>query len=114
MEFREFVTRDKKRAWKAKKRDIIKFWQSLNPALPLRVSPIPKEHEGTRFDSDGLRITGSPQFINSILSKLKDFLSYEKSPGLSLDVEYRQIESKDDKQNSRPVYVCYIHILEKE
>jgi hypothetical protein len=97
--------------WKAHRKDVVDFWQKLKPNLPLKLHPIDPHHKGTRFHEDGLRITGSPEFINSILSRIKDFLGYESNPGTKLDVEYRQIETKEGDLYNKPVYVCYVHVL---
>ena len=98
--------------WKAKRRDVFRFWQGLKPNLPVVPTPVPKQHKGTRFDQDGIRITGSPDFINGVLSRLKDLLRYYYHPSLKLDVEYRQIETKRGEPKARPVYVFYIHVVE--
>lgn len=110
--FHEFV--GKKKPWKARKRDIVRFWQGLKPNLPILPSPVPKHHKGSRFDQDGIRITGSPDFINGVISRLKDFLRYYHDPTLRLDVEYRQIETKTGIPQSKPVYVFYIHVIETD
>ena len=44
--------------WKAKRADVVQFWSRLKPNLPLQVEPIDPRHRGTRFQQDGLRITG--------------------------------------------------------
>ena len=75
-------------------------------------TPVPKEHKGTRFDQDGIRVTGSPDFINGVVSRLKDMLQYYDNPSTKLDVEYRQIETKEGEPSIRPIYVFYIHVLE--
>lgn len=113
MDFKEFVKNKAKPAqpklWNAKKEEILEFWRTLKPNLPLKVEPIPKIHEGTRYTEDGLRITGSPEFINGILSRLKDFINYETT-GTKLDVEYKQIQST---KFAKTAYACYIHVEQK-
>jgi hypothetical protein len=109
MEFQQFV--DQGHFWKAKRQDILQFWQSLHPNIPMNVEPINPDRKGTRFSSDGIRITGTAPFINSVLSRLKDFLRLE-GPGTKLDVEYRQIENKDQQgPYAKPVYAFYIHVV---
>jgi hypothetical protein len=111
MHFREFV---EKKAWKAKKADVLQFWTNLKPNMPIVMEPVPETHEGTRFRSDGLRITGSPQFINSVISRLKDIIQME-SDSVRLDVEYREIENQggDATPNSKE-YVFYAHLVQKD
>jgi len=98
--------------WKAKKADVLRFWQEIRPGLPIEVQPVEKGHSGTRFNEDGIRITGSPVFISSVLSRLKDLLSYNSTPGKKLDVEYREIQSAGS--TGRKVYVFYVHVLQDE
>jgi hypothetical protein len=93
--------------WHAAKEDILQMWSNLQPS-PVQMAPIPENQKGTRLRNDGIRITGSPQFINSVLSRLKDVLNYDKQPGMRLDIEYRQIEPSGS--NEPPAYLCYIHV----
>jgi len=111
--FNEFV--DAKlgapKLWKAKKGEIIQLWQSMKPNMPLMMEPVPESHKGTRFNHDGIRITGSPQFINSVMSRLKDLMQFEKDQ-IRLDVEYRQVEAKSE--DPRPGYAFYAHLIQEE
>ncbi len=109
MEFRIWLERHE--IWKGIKSEILKFWRSLEDR-PIVPTPIPISHRGSSYTQDALRITGSGDFINSILCKIKDFLKYE-TPTIELDVEYRQI--KDKYERSIPGrYVCYIRLREKK
>lgn len=92
--------------WHASKAEIIGMWKNLRP-VPLQIEPIPENQKGTRLQYDGIRITGSAQFINATLARLKDLLAAEDQPGVRLDLEYRQIESKDPSMPT--AYLCYIH-----
>lgn len=107
--FREYVDQLAK-PWKAKKAEVLQFWRNLKPNLPIQMMPVPESHKGTRFRADGLRITGTPQFINSILSRIQDLIVME-SDDYRLDVEYRQIESK---VSGNPQYVFYVHLIKDE
>lgn len=110
--FREWVKENvAKKPWKAKRADIIKFWQGLQPNMPIRPTPVNKQHKGSKFREDGLRITGSPDFINGVLSRLKDLLQYDNNPTSKLDIEYRAIESQGSVY---PVYVCYLHVIDRK
>ena len=109
--FQEFL---EEKPWKAKRQDVVDFWRSMRPNLPVSPTPVKSSHKGTRFDQDGIRITGSPDFINGVISRLKDFLQYDENPSTKLDIEYRQIETKQGEYKGTPIYVFYIHVLEKE
>jgi hypothetical protein len=108
--FFEYLER---KPWKAKRADVLRFWQSLTPNQPIHIDPVSKYHKGTKFRQDGLRITGTPEFINGVLSRIKDLLQYDTNPGTKLEIEYRQIESKSGDLIARPVYVAYIHVIQK-
>jgi len=110
MEFKVWL--EEQEAWKAKKSDVLQFWRMLRE-LPIFPKPISVRHRGSAYTQDTIRITGTSDFINSILSRVKDFLRFRDNPGIELDVDYRQIVDKYD----RPVpskYVCYIRLREKK
>lgn len=113
MEFAEQLG-NKGKPWKARRADVLKFWRNLQHDLPLQPTPIEKNHRGTRFRRDGLRITGTSMYINSVLSNLKQFLDYENSDRTKLDVEYRQIESKSGEYQSTPIFVCYVYVMKRK
>jgi len=104
----------KEKVWRAKRQDIIDLWGRLRPFLPLDPQPVPQQHEGTRYRYDGLRITGTSSFINSILSRLKDLLRYDNYPGMKVDVEYEQIQTKEHQLKEGPRFVCYVHVVEEK
>lgn len=113
--FKEFVdtrTGDGK-PWKAKKSEVLDFWRNLKPNMPIAMEPVSELHKGTRFRQDGLRVTGSPQFINSVISRLKDMMEFEAGD-FRLDVEYRQIEAKEADANQTPEFVFYVHLVKKD
>lgn len=110
--FTQFLEQKKATPWVAKKADVLKLWNSVRPDAPINISPIPKGHIGNRFDQDGIRITGSSQFINSILGRLKPLLFYADHPSLNLDVKYRQVQRRD--MTDRPSFACYINVVHKD
>jgi hypothetical protein len=62
-------------------------WASLQPR-PIPLQPKPYGHYGTSLDEDTIRITGSEEFIESILAKLKDLLIFENKD-IKLDVDFK-------------------------
>ena len=118
MNFRDYFEQQEmmsgRRPWKARRKDVITFWQGLQPNLPLQPNPVSKQHKGTKFREDGIRITGSSIFINSILSHIKDFLRFESDPQTKLEVEYRQIEGKSGQPMDGTAYACYVYVLRDE
>ena len=78
--------------WSASKKDILNFWKTLEANKPITTSPIKYGFKGSTYSEDGIRITGSPAFITSVISHLKDFLAYE-NPQSKLAVSYRETQS---------------------
>ena len=99
----------KEQKWKASKEEILAFWQKLRPDTPIQIRPIDYTHKGSTYGEDGLRITGSPQFISSVLARLKEFLHFE-TPATKLAVTYRETESPSQAQmgQSKTSYVFYV------
>lgn len=95
--------------WKASKEEIIGFWKNLRPDVPIAMRPIEYEHKGSTYGEDGLRLTGSPQFISSVLGRLKEFLNFE-TPATKLALSYRQTESpsKSAMGETKTSYVFYL------
>ena len=99
----------KKTTWKATKDEIVAYWKNLRPDTPIQMRAIDYTHKGSTYGEDGLRITGSPQFISSILSRLKEILNYE-TPSTKLAVTYRQTESpsKMAMGQTKTSYIFYV------
>jgi hypothetical protein len=100
--------------WKASKEQILQYWKSIRNDSPIVMRPIEYEHKGSTYGEDGVRITGNPQFISSVLARLKDFLVYE-TPTTKLVVSYRQTESpsKLAAGEGKTSYVFYIAAKER-
>ena len=100
--------------WKISKDEIMKSWRILNPATPIAMKPISKDHVGSTYGEDGIRITGSPTFINSVLSKIKPLLNYE-TPNIKLVVSYRETQSPSqiERGNLKKSYVFYVQSKER-
>lgn len=62
-----------------RKAEALTLWQDLpenqNP-LP-HMQPIPYKSSGSRYGACGIRIDGTPEFIDAVLSRLKDLLDGE-------------------------------------
>lgn len=94
-----------------KKKEMLKHWQSIEPNLPLNPDIVPYKHEGSTYDQDGIRITGSKQWIDSVLSRIKDLLA-EENGSTRLQVVYKQ--STDRKTGVlMDSFNCYIQVHER-
>lgn len=98
-------------AWAGRKEDIIDYWKNLIPSKIL-IDPIKKEHKGSTFTEDSIRITGEPKFIYSVLSHLKEFLEFENEK-TSLVVKFKETTSKNPDKPLKKSYSFYIQVKNK-
>lgn len=101
-----------KKLWRANKKDILSYWKNLRPDIPLAIQPLPYGQSGTTYGKDGIRITGSQQFITSVLPRLKEFLQFE-SPNSKLQVVYRQTDTSKTGDHSGNSFAFYIQVKER-
>lgn len=92
--------------WKASKDQIMSYWKGLQPNVPLSLKAIDYDHKGSTIQEDGIRITGSKEFITTVLSRLKDFLTFE-NPQTKLMVAYRQ-SPKSFIPGNKSSYIFYL------
>jgi hypothetical protein len=111
--FRNYLSQPQQPAdqkWKLSKPEIISYWKSIRYDLPIVVSPIRAEKKGSTYNDDGIRITGSKQFIDSVLGKLKDLLRYENLQ-TKLDLVYRQTQYKGTEiPESNQSFAFYVQV----
>lgn len=93
------------------KKAFLDHWRGMKRRKKLVVQPVPYKHEGSTFDQDGIRITGSRQFIDAILSRLTELLDYENG-GTRLQLNYQQAT---DRKTGEPLdsWTCYIQVHER-
>jgi hypothetical protein len=113
LEFKQWIEANQTPIWKAKKKEIIPFWKALPNNLPLiPYNVVPKGHQGSTHAYDGIRITGSRQFVNSAISKLKDMLNYE-GDRTKLYLLYRQQVDKNSQSPLPNSFVFYVQVKER-
>ena len=96
---------DKK--WSASKDEILQMWKNLRVDTPIYLTPMKKNKgsDNTSYNQDGIRITGSRQFIGSVLARLKEILRFE-NPHTKLRLVFRSV---DKDQTSEPAFVFYVN-----
>lgn len=107
------------------KKEALRRWQNLTPdqeILP-HFTPIAADARGSTFGACGIRISGNPEFIDAVLSRLKDLLAAEAgSTRLTLSrqpVKPVQISSGDSVVDKKwnnadtDAETCYIQIRER-
>ena len=104
-----------------KKHEAMNRWNDLEPNQDpyQHIKPIPYRSEGSTYGADGIRICGSREFIESVLSNLKSLLQGENHhTRLQItwaDVKPTEIkgEVKNFSNASENAMVCYIQIRER-
>lgn len=103
----------KPKVWSAKKPEIMQMWQNLRSDTPIMITPIDDLSASTEsYGKDGIRLTGSMQFITSVLGRIKDLMSQE-SPQTKLRLVFRGVEPKPDnipKPMEKPAFVFYLNV----
>ena len=96
-----------------RKAQALKHWESL-PDQPIRKpDPIPYKHSGTTYGADGVRIEGSPEFVDSVLAQLKPLLNGENC-STRIALVYQTIEPREGKPNPYVGNtVCYVKTHER-
>ncbi len=99
-----------------KKDDIVRHIKGLRPNQPIKSKGISPTHKGSTFTEDGIRITGTREFVDSVLSHLKPVLDVE-SETHELKLVYTQ-SRKDgnliDKRNFYAIPVSRVRNRDKE
>lgn len=94
-----------------KKAEFLDHWKNIEPDQRIKISQVPYKHEGSTYAEDGIRITGSKEFIDSVLLRLKSLLYYE-SPTTRLQVVYKQSVDRN-RQMPLDSWNCYIQVHER-
>jgi hypothetical protein len=95
----------------AKKKEVLRMWRSLRPNLPIYIEPISPKDSST-YGKDGIRLSGSKNFIAGVLSRLKEILIYE-NPKTRLNLIFRGTQPKKDIQPNAQSYVFYINVQQR-
>lgn len=98
------------------KKQALKHWASLKPNQTIldKMHPLPYKTRGSAFGTDGIRIDGSPEFVDAVLSRLQDLLAGENAL-TRLGFSYTPIAPREDRvTNALPGAVsCYIRLHER-
>ena len=98
-----------------KKADTLAHWRTLtpdqNPLAAMR--PIRTGTKGSRYGCDGIRIDGSPAFIDAVLSRLQPLIDGENNVTrleLARNVVQVQPGYKSGQNADTGAEVCYIRL----
>jgi len=99
-----------------KKAEALKAWAQLPEGLPIlpHMRPIPYKAEGSTYGACGIRIDGNPQFVDAVLSRLKDLLAGEGiETRLALARNTINHDFKPCGNADTGAEVCYIRLHER-
>ena len=94
-----------------RKDEFIAHWQGIKPGQAIAIEPVPYKHKGSTYAQDGIRLTGSREFIDSVLSRLKDMLDHENGD-TRLQVVYKQSQDRETGAMLAG-FNCYIQVHER-
>ena len=107
------------------KKVALQRWRELPENIPLleHFTPIPADAKGSTFGACGIRISGNPQFIDAVLSRIKDVLAAEAG-STRLTLSRQSVKpvaiDKDGKVQQKTwgnadvdAETCYIQIRER-
>ena len=88
-----------------KKMEILRRWRSLSPAAAIAMTPKPADNKDNSLSEDTIRLSGSQNFIESILARLKDLLNFENNQ-VQLDITYQKSPKSTPMKKSSFVFYC--------
>jgi hypothetical protein len=91
-----------------KKAAMLEHWRGLTADQAVTPAAVVYKHAGSTYDEDGIRITGSREFIDSVLSRLKGLLEFENGE-TRLQVVYKE---SVDRVSQLPMgsFNCYVQV----
>ncbi len=94
-----------------KKKEFLEHWSNIESDQDINPLPVAYKHKGSTFDQDSIRITGSMEFIDSVLSRIKTYLRFENG---STRLGVSMTEATDRDSGSKlGTYKCYIQVHER-
>ena len=100
-------------AERLKKSEALDHWRNLKdqPQPAGVMHRVPYKHVGSTYDQDGIRLTGSRQFIDSVLYQLRPLLERENNTE-RLQLVYSESTDRDTGQPTG-TWNCYIQVHER-
>lgn len=101
-----------------KKADVLAQWGSMGENAPIlpHMGVIPYKAEGSKYGACGIRIDGTPEFIDAVLSHLKELLDGENHL-TRLELSRNQVDGaklgKKFQNKAAKAEVCYIRLHER-
>jgi hypothetical protein len=94
------------------KEDFIALWENIQPNQVINPDPIAYKHEGSTIDEDGIRICGTIEFIQSVISNLTQMLRFDGRE-TRLSIACSQITDRYTGKVIKGKYRCSIQVHER-
>jgi hypothetical protein len=98
-----------------KKEEALFLWKSLPANLPIlpHFTPIPYKAAGSKYGACGIRIDGNPEFIQAVMSRLKDLIPGENHV-TRLGLAWNRVDGsgigKQLDNTDRAAECCYVRL----
>jgi len=96
-----------------RKAEALTYWKSIPEGMPIlsKMTPIPYKAAGSKYGACGIRIDGNPQFVDAVLSRIKDVLDGENHiTRLELSRSPAVKGFKAAPNADRDAEVCYVRL----
>lgn len=98
-----------------RKSETLAAWRALPDGLPIlpHMQPIPYKARGSTYGACGIRIDGTPEFVDAVLSRLKDVLAGENAVtrlALARNVVDGSGIGKALPNSAKGAEVCYVRL----
>ncbi len=97
--------------WSAKRPEILDIWRKAQPSA-IYFTPMAENPAGTNhstYSEDGIRITGSWNFISGVIARLKELLAYENA-NTRLELAFHSVTASKIAPRNTQSYAFYIHL----
>jgi len=105
-----------------KKATALKRWKAIQEGLPIlpHMEAIPYKTKGSTYGACGIRIDGNPEFIDAVMSRLKDLIDGENHI-TRLNLARNEVKTKLEisgnvkhfDNTAENAEVCYIRLHER-
>lgn len=91
------------------KHEMLARWKALPDRKRMKPRPIPYGHRGSTIDEDGIRLCGSLEFIESVLSHLKPLMDFEGAD-TRLGLSCSELTDKESGRRMSGRFRCAIQV----
>lgn len=100
------------------KSETLESWRNLDENLPImpHFAAIPYKARGSKYGTCGIRIDGTPEFIDAVLSHLKELIAGENDETrlqLSRNAVTNNLDGHDFQNMESGAECCYIRLHER-